>query len=345
MKKRIFSMMLCFFLLVSAMFGLVSCGPTGSEETGVSSDNAFVCKKEDWTSIKDSVCSGRKSGKMINTKALSKATDSLIVGKSYYFVTAVYFEMEPLSLNGNNSSVWSSAEFELYNSQGTDYMWVSQGDCEYEFEDTLGDISGKEEGRFLEFTPYGSTVYGYVATEFTPLEPGTLHCSSYTSQMLAENEGAIGELAVSVFANEEALEGASTVSVSNLIYEFSEDAEKEYITITCDMNVETLSGEDDSVICGIHMENGVWDWGPWDSLTVESANTGKTWDIEVERGRMMAFSYNVNSKGARQIEITLGFKHGSTAVDEIDIFISLFSETAILRGQLQENYYALAQTK
>lgn len=330
MKNRIMAIWLCFLILVGAL-AFTSCDLSGSGKIDPSASDSFVCEKKDWSLIKEGVCAGKKDGKMISANALSKATDALVVGKTYYFVTVLNLELEALTLNGSNDSVVSFNSFTLYNSQGINHNTVS-----YRSPECGGGLNGEGNGDSLYITTGSSdSVFGYVATEFTPLTSGTLSCSNNTFQMLADDR-CESNITVSVFEDKTALAGASSVSVSDLECAFSEDAEKEYFTVTFDMSVEALSGEDDFVVCVIYMRYGVWEIGPWSGATVESANTGKIWDIESEYGRMMAFSYNANSVGKKKIEITLGFEYQDVPIDQMDIEVFMFSENAKFTGDLYE---------
>lgn len=323
--KRIISAILAVFVF-ACPFMMLSCGGTG---TSSGSEDAFICKKSDFDGIKDGIS---KNGKL-SGKALERSVDKLVVNETYYFVYA-FSLYDKNQTNGDR--VFSAYSFNIKNTSGSydEYEAISFGGVE-----SGGLESVKKGGYSVTAEAYSgsSALDGFIAVEFTPLKTGTVYASSVTSRVINTSMNDVesdSSVCASVFESADDAEKASEVTVSGLEYEMLTDG-KEYLNVSFDMDVTKVSGNDEAIYCVIHMRKGVLTEGSWDSAVIESANTGKFFNMESEYGKIMVFEYNINAMGKKSAEISISFD----TLDRMDVNIYLFSDEAALTGDLYTEYY------
>ena len=86
--------------------------------------------------------------------------------------------------------------------------------------------------------------------------------------------------------------------------------------------------------CVIYMHSGTDANGPWDSVKVDTADTGSFRYGKVEHGKMIIFSYSAGAVEKKSAEILLEFE--SMAGMDIDIFIT--GDSLYVSGDVRDSY-------
>ena len=342
--KKIFSVFFAV-LIVAGAINLSACN-----NGLVKKSDAFICKKEDFTGLKSNIYksdgySQHTPGDMINSKALAKAQNKLTKGEKYYLVFVLYadnwnknrclvnFEICDVSgiYHGNEAVSIHSISYDSATkiSFAEDFDWA-------DFEQT-----GSFELSHGSSSAWGRLNYTYMAIEFTPKQSGTLSTEaimgSSGAMSASENNWDVKiDLQVSVFEHEYYKDNSSEATVSNLRYKRSVTDNGYVFSVNFDMDITKAPDTSSELYCVIYLHSGTDVNGPWDSVTVDTADTGTFKHVKSEYGKMLLFSYSAGAVEKKSAEILLEFDD----MGDMDIDIFITGDGVCVDGNVRDSYVA-----
>lgn len=341
--KKILSVIFSFFIVVGAV-NFSSC----SNEPASKSDS-FICKKEDFTNLKGDIYmpggySQHIPGNMINSRTLNAGSQNkLTKGEKYYLVFVLYSDYWKKNLCYVNFEICGVSG--IYRNEDAVSVHSVQNDTSSKIL-LVQDLQNAdpEEHLLLSLsyssdTTRGRLQYTYVAIEFTPKHSGTFSANVLMGESKAmttsKNNWDVNiDIQASVFEHEYYMNNSSEATVSNLRYKKSvTDGEYDF-SINFDFEVKKISSEKSKLYCVIYMHSGTDVNGPWDNLTIDTANTAKFEYGSTEYGKIVIFSYDVEKIEKTSAEILLKFDD-ITGMD-IDVFIT--GEGIYVDGTVRDAY-------